>query len=209
MVGTDVRFIFHLAAFSLGRSCCHCSLNVDDGLMLCQHCRRQVLAELKKRKVFWRKEGDLNHSYLLRWGPQDDLISNLVYALKGGPSPATFRWLAELLVIFANPSLIKEARIVFPSKGKKDHAFQLARALGQFLGLEYQPLYLKRQENRRLNLLPKEKAWSSIGLRSEDRFISLMISLPRGRPCERPTKRSAAPGVHRLESVLPAPALMA
>ncbi len=133
------------------RRCAGCGKSWGEMDWLCWRCEGRLfgLIHLKRRKI----SNSIDHLYLIDWDPHQQWISELVRSLKGGGPLAVYK---NLMLIFQGgfaPALEEKKdriSIVYPSKGLRDHAWQLATELSQTSSIPSHALQLRGQKKQAL-----------------------------------------------------------
>ena len=105
------------------RACpvCGHSLGLTD--WLCTDCYIKLIQKISLKSRMIR--ANILHYYLIDW--DDDIFMNkVVYSIKGGRPLSAFQFLVNFFPIPKNPQ-----SIIYPSKGRLDHASVLAHFLGE------------------------------------------------------------------------------
>ena len=114
------------------RHCPGCSKSLGSFDWLCLGCESQFYANLSLKTRWIHK--NIKHHYLVGWG-EGDGNSKLVYSLKGGGQKRVFQ---RLMPFFKGGAA--RGPIYFPSKGKRDHAVEIAESFGECWGCSIQPI---------------------------------------------------------------------
>ena len=116
------------------RVCPTCGQGLGKIEWLCDSCLCRLLsqAKIRARPI----APSIDHFYLFEWG-DDPFMSDVVRSLKGGGPKFAF----ELLSDFFSSAARFKSPLFYPSKGQKDHAFDLSIALAKRWELDTQPVF--------------------------------------------------------------------
>ena len=129
--------------------CVGCGKSWGDFQWLCPLCEMSFLKKIRLRERQISKQ--ITHSYLIEWEKGDGL-KPLIHSLKGGGRTSVYKMLTPFWTgsLYSGP-------IYYPSSGKRDHAFEIASAVGQFHNKEILGLVKKESQKQALLSLKERR----------------------------------------------------